>query len=123
MKSLSLTALTIPHWVLPWVVVFGLSAWILGARSLAKASALLLTVSLLAPPLLASWLSTLPVWSMDLLILLMWLMVLNGVVRALFGKSAAGHVTGTYIVRLLDTLLIGPLRVGFRALLRRNPRL
>lgn len=121
MKSFSLATLFLPNWTLPWVVVVGLAAWIMGARALGTAAAILLLSDLVLAPLLAPWLATLPAWTLWLLGALMWLMILRGVIETMFGKSTAGHVTGTYLVRIFDALLLGPFRFVFRLLRGRRP--
>lgn len=117
MKTFSLATFFLPEWALPWVAVLGIAAWIMGARPLALAAAMLLLAELVLAPLLAPWLTTLPVWALLLLGGIMVLMVLHGVVDVLFGKETAGHITGTYLVRLLDALLLGPFRLLGRLLL------
>lgn len=116
MKTFSLATLFLPSWALPWVAVFGLLAWILGARALASAAALVLLADLLLAPLLAPWLQTLPTWVLLLIGGVMVLLVLHSVIDFLFGEDTAGHVTGTYLVRLLDAVLLGPFRLLRRIL-------
>lgn len=111
MKSLTLGTLFLPEWALPWVFVVAIAAWIVGARALATAASLLLMVELVIAPLLAPWLATLPAWVLFLIGALMVLLVLHGVVEFLFGQEAAGHVTGSYLVRLIDFLILGPFRL------------
>ena len=121
MKTFSLATLFLPDWTLPWVAVVGLAAWIMGARALGTAAAILLLSDLVLAPLLAPWLATLPAWTLWLLGALMWLMILRGVIETMFGKDTAGHVTGTYLVRIFDALLLGPLRFVFHLLRGRGP--
>ncbi len=120
-KALSFGTLFLPTWALPWVVVVGLVAWIMGARALGVAAAILLLSDLVIAPLLAPWLATLPAWILWSLEALMWLMILHRVIETLFGKATAGHVTGTYLVRIFDALLLGPFRFVFRLLRGRGP--
>lgn len=117
MKTFSLATLFLPEWALPWVAVFGLLAWILRARALAVASALVLLGELVLAPLLAPWLRTLPTWGLVLIGGVMLLLVLHSILEFLFGKETAAHVSGTYLVRLLDAIFIGPFRL-LRRLLR-----
>ena len=116
MKTFSLATLFLPEWALPWVAVFGLVAWIVGARALGVAAAILLLAELVFAPLLAPWLATLPDWALLLIGGVMVLLVLHGIIDFLFGKEAAGHVSGTYLVRLFDFLLLGPFRLLGRLL-------
>lgn len=112
--ALSPLVLLPPHWVLPWVAVAGLAAAILGARSLAVAAAILVFGDLGFTLLLAPWIATLPVWVPWLLAALMWLLVLQGILATLFGRDVAAHVTGAYLIQILDTLLLAPLRFVIR---------
>ena len=111
MKTFSLATLFLPEWALPWVAVVGLVAWIVGARSLGVAAAILLLAELVLVPLLAPWLATLPDWALFLIAGVMVLLMLHGIIDFLFSKGTAGHVSGTYLVRLFDFLLIGPFRL------------
>lgn len=118
MKTFSLATLFLPEWALPWVAVIGVAAWILGARVLGVAAALLLLTELLLAPLLAPWIATLPTWGLLMLAAALVIVVLHQVIDLLFGKETAGHVTGTYVVRLLDVILLGPIRLLARLLRR-----
>lgn len=111
MKTFSLATFFLPEWALPWLAVFGLVAWIVGARSLGVAAAILLLAELVLAPLLAPWLETLPDWALFLILGVMVLLVFHGVIDFLFGKETAGHVSGTYLIRLFDFLLVGPFRL------------
>jgi hypothetical protein len=116
MKTFSLATLFLPEWALPWVAVFGVAAWIVGARALGAVAAMLLLTELVLAPLLAPWLETLPTWGLLIFAAVMVVVVLHQVVDFLFGREVAGHVTGTYLVRLLDALLLGPFRLLARLL-------
>ena len=116
MKTFSFATLFLPEWALPWVAVVGIAAWILGARALGVAAAMLLLTDLVIAPLLAPWIATLPTWALLMLAGVVSLVVLHQVIDLLFGKEVAGHVTGTYLVRLLDALLLGPFRLLARLL-------
>ena len=116
MKTFSLATLFLPEWALPWVAVFGFVAWIVGARALGVAAAVLLLAELVLAPLLAPWLTTLPDWALLLIGGVMVLLVLHGIIDFLFGKETAGYVSGIYLVRLCDFLLLGPFRLLGRLL-------
>ena len=123
MKTLTFSTLFLPEWALPWVLVFAISAWILGARTLAVAAGLVLLAEWVLAPLLAPWLSTLPAWALVLIGAVMVLMVLQGAIDILFGERVAASVVGTYLVRLLDALMLSPFRLLqwlLRGLLGRN---
>jgi hypothetical protein len=116
MKTLSFSTLFLPEWALPWVFVLAVAAWILGARPLAIAAALILVFEVVVAPLLAPWLATLPTWALLLIGAVMLLMLLHGAIELLFGSKTAGHVTGVYLVRLLDAFTLGPFRLLGRLL-------
>ena len=120
MKSFSLATLFLPAWALPWIGLIGVLALIVGARGLAGAAGMILVVELIVAPLMAPWLATLPTWVLLIMGAVMVLTVVHGVIDFLFGKEAAGHVSGTYLVRLLDLLLLGPFRLLGRLLHVRN---
>lgn len=117
MKAFTLGTLFLPEWALPWVFIVGIGAFIVGARALAISAAVLLTAEFILAPLMAPWLSTLPTWVLLLMGGVVLLLVLHGVIDFLFGKETAGHVSGTYLVRLIDFLLLGPFRL-LKAILR-----
>ena len=121
MKGVSIATLFLPEWSLPWVLLFGIAAWILGARATGVAAVLLVAAEFVLPPLLEPWLTTLPDWAILLIGGVLLLVVLHDVVDFLFGKETAGHVTGTFLVRLLDALLLSPFRLLGRLLGWRRP--
>lgn len=116
MKTLSFSTLFLPEWALPWVLVLAITAWILGARPLAIAAAFIFAFEVIVAPLLAPWLATLPTSALVLIGAVMALMVFRGAIELLFGKETAGHATGVYLVRVLDALTLGPLRLLGRLL-------
>ena len=107
----SLATLSLPEWAQPWVAIGGLIAWVVGARALGMVAAILLLAPFLAP-----WLTTLPDWVLWLSGGVMLLLVLHSVIYLLFGKETAGHVSGSYLIRLFDFLLLGPFRLLRRLL-------
>jgi hypothetical protein len=116
MKTLSFSTLFLPEWALPWVLVFAIAAWILGARPLAMVAAFIFLFEVIVSPLLAPWLATLPTPALLLIGVVMALMLFHGAIELLFGKKTAGHVTGVYLVRLLDAFTLGPFRLLGRLL-------
>lgn len=116
MKLLGLSVF-LPGWALPWVVVAAVAAFIIGARRLGIALAILLVMDQVAAPLLAPVLAELPWWVLALVTLVVVLLVVHGLIAAVFGAEAAGHFTGTWLVRITDLLIIGPFR-AIRYLLR-----
>ncbi len=119
MKSLSLATLFLPEWALPWMVVLAIGALVVGARGLAATAAGVVFADLVLAPLLAPWIAAVPVWALVPILIVFGFVVLNAVLTFFFGPEAGGHVTGTYLVRLFDLILLGPFRL-LRALLRRR---
>lgn len=117
MNRLQGLALLMPEWMLPWVAVAAVAAWILGARRAAIALGLFFAMDVLVAPALAPWLAEQPAWALALLTLAMGLMMLQGLLTFLFGRGATDHFVGTWLVRIVDLLLLGPFRVVL-ALLR-----
>jgi hypothetical protein len=116
MKTLTFSTLFLPEWALPWVLVLAIAAWILGARALAIGAGLILLFEVLIAPLLAPWLSTVPAWGLVLIGVFMALLILHAAIELLFGDKTAGHVSGVYLVRLFDGLMLGPFRLLARLL-------
>lgn len=116
MKTLTFSTLFLPEWALPWVLVLAIAAWILGARALAIGAGLILLLEVLIAPLLAPWLSTVPAWGLVLIGVFMALLILHAAIELLFGDKTAGHVSGVYLVRLFDGLMLGPFRLLARLL-------
>lgn len=117
MTSFSLATLFLPEWALPWMVVLAITALVVGARGLAGMAAGVVAADLVLAPLLAPWIDALPDWALAPILVVFGLMVLNSALAFLFGREAAGHVTGTLLMRLFDLILLGPFRL-LRALLR-----
>jgi hypothetical protein len=120
--TFSFATLFLPEWALPWIVVLAVAAWILGARALAGVAIAVVIADVVIAPLLAPWIEALPTWAFVLILVVFALTVINGLLVLLFGREAAGQVTGTYLVRLIDFIFLGPfrlLRFLVRAILRR----
>ncbi len=117
MNSLSFATLFLPDWALPWMVVLAIAAWILRARALAGLAALIVLADVVIGPLVAPWLDAIPLWALLPLLPIIGLLLLHGLIVAAFGPETAGQVTGTYLVRLLDLIFLGPFRL-IRFLLR-----
>jgi hypothetical protein len=117
MKTFSLATLFLPEWA-PTVggCVRRRRLDCRGESPWGAVAAMLLLTELVLAPLLAPWLETLPTWGLLIFAAVMVVVVLHQVVDFLFGREVAGHVTGTYLVRLLDALLLGPFRLLARLL-------
>ena len=111
MNSLQLALFFIPEWALPWIAVIGAAAWILEIRSIAFMAGVVLFIEFILAPILAPIIMILPNWALFLLSATVVLSLLSGAITFLFGKEAAGHVVGTYIVRVIDLSLFGPFRL------------
>ena len=116
MKTLSFSTLFLPEWALPWVLVVAIAAWILGARPLAMVAALILVFEIVIFPLLAPWLEIIPTAVLLLVAPIIALMLFQSAITLFFGKRTAGNVTGVYLVRLLDALMLSPFRLIGRLL-------
>jgi len=118
MNGLATFGIFLPVWMMPWLVVGAIAAWIVGAYRLAVGLSIFVTADLLLVPLLKPYLTTLPAWVLALITILLVLMVIHGLLVVTFGREAAGNFTGTWLVRIGDLLLLGPLR--FIGILLRN---
>lgn len=111
MNRLSVVFWLLPEWLFPWLAVGAAAAWILGARRIALSMALLLTGLVVLPPLLAPVIGQLPGWVLWLLSALMVLLLVQGIISAIFGPVVAGHFTAVWLIRVCDFLLLGPFRL------------
>lgn len=123
MNNLTLVTLFLPEWALPWIMVLAVAAWILGARALAGIAMMVVITDVVLAPLLTPWIESLPLWAMVLMLIVFGVSILLGGLSMLFGREAIGHLTGTYLVRFFDLILIGPFRLLgwlFRVVARRR---
>lgn len=111
MRHLHELGLFIPEWMIPWCVVAAIGAAILGWSRIATSLSLFVAVDVLVWPLLEPWLDQLPVWALVLGAILLPLLVVHSLIALVFGEAAAGQFTGTWLVRIADALLLGPLRM------------
>ena len=110
-------SLFVPGWAIPWLVVLTIAAWIVGAKQFALGLTVLLIMDQVVAPLLEPYLATLPTWVLALVTATVILLVIHGLIVMIFGKEAAAHFTGTWLVRISDLLILGPFRM-IRVLLR-----
>jgi hypothetical protein len=110
MKALGLSVF-IPEWALPWIAVAAVGSFILGANRMGTSLIALLVLDIVVAPLLAPVLAGIPLWALLLLLVVVALLTVHGVITAVFGHEAAGHFTGTWLVRIGDLLLLGPFRL------------
>ncbi len=102
------TSLLLPDALTPWFAVGAVSAAVLGWQNIARGLAVLPLVNWIVLPLLDPFIDMLPLWVLLVIVPIAALMFLHAVVATLFGREAAGHVVGTYLVRLIDGLLLIP---------------
>jgi hypothetical protein len=87
-----------------WCLVGALGAHILGATRIAWLLALPPAWRWLIAPMIQPLLDQLPLWLVAVVSILFVLALLRGGLVLLVGRDAAGHVFGTWIVRLVDAL-------------------
>lgn len=106
-QGLALFAL---EWLTVWFAVAAVGAFILGFR---RAGAALMgwpIIDWIVLPLVDPIIDQMPAWAVAALVVVVGLVMLQGLLSLLFGPEAVGHVVGTYLVRLIDFLLLGPFR-------------
>lgn len=122
MSGLPTAFLFLPGWALPWVAVAAAAAWIIGARRMGFVLAALVGAELVLPPLVEPWLETLPLWILVLGGLTLLLLVAHDLIAFVFNRKVAAHVTAEWLIRLVDFVMLGPLRLLWRLLRRLSGR-
>jgi len=107
----------LPDWMTAWFAVGAMVAAILGMNRLAPALALAPLLDWILVPLAWALLPVVPVWVVLPALLILGFLALHGTVKSLFGAETAGQVTGTYLVRFVDAVLLLPITI-VRALAR-----
>lgn len=107
MRSLIIFA---PEWLTVWFAAAAAGALILGFKQTAYALMAWPVIDWIVLPIFEPVIDQQPAWVAAVIIAVISLIILQGLLALVFGKEAAGHVIGTYLVRLLDLLFIGPLR-------------
>ena len=106
----------LPDWTLPWFAAGAAFAFLFRYRRLSLALALIPVVRLLIAPAVWSRLPTLPAWLVPILAVGFALYILHRLVALVFGREAAGHLTGSILfsgaVLLLRTSIAGIARLS-----------
>jgi len=103
----------LPDWIVFYLAIAGGGAIILGHRRLGIGLLIPAFLRWLVFPLLAPQLHFLP-WPLVVVALPVigvfgGLLVLDKIMSFVYGPRAGGHVTGTYLVRVLDAIALGTL--------------
>ncbi len=102
--------LLVPEWVLPWIVLAAAVAYLVGALRLSLALGLIPVVKLILAPVLAPYFWQLPVWLLPAVVLLLFLLVLQGIVSLVFGRETAGQFVGAILMRCCEWPIVALLR-------------
>lgn len=108
--------LLLPEWVVAWFAVGALVAAILGQQRLAFGLGLVPLIDWVLIPVLLPLIDQVPLVVLLPVLALIAITILHGIVQVLFGRETAGQVTGTYLVRLIDTTIRFPFRLLRRLL-------
>ena len=115
----------LPDWIVLYLAVAGVCAYLLSARRLALSLATPAVLRWMVYPLVRPLLDQIPVVLLvvaSLLVLVFSALQSLGVVlKWFYGSEAGGHVTGTYLVRIIDASARGLmfcLALPFRLLAR-----
>mgnify|MGYP001767662494 CR=1 FL=1 len=114
----------LPDWLTVWFVVAAVGAFILGFTRAGLALLVLPAIDWIVLPAVEPLIDHLPPWALVLLLIVIGLAILHGVLTAMFGREAVGHASGTYLVRLIDFVVLSPFRVVrwlVALLVRRKP--
>ncbi len=104
------TGWLLPDWIFPWIGVVAVCGWILGLRRTAVVFGLVWAGHHLMALFLPHLLDRLPWWAWALIAFLAPLLLIHQFIRLLFGESAAGQFTGTWLLRIGDRILAAPFR-------------
>lgn len=99
-----------PEWLTVWFAVAAVGAFILGFRRAGMALLGWPIIDWIVLPIVDPIIDQLSGWAAAAVVVVVGLVMLQGLLSLLFGREAVGHVVGTYIVRLIDFLLLGPIR-------------
>jgi hypothetical protein len=99
-----------PEWLTVWFAIAAVGAFILGFRRAGMALMGWPIIDWIVLPAIDPIIDQLPGWAVAALLVVVALLMLQGALSLLFGPEAVGHVIGTYLVRLIDVLLLGPFR-------------
>lgn len=108
----------LPDWIIEWLAIAAGVSVILRAYRIAGLLAFPVFVRWVAWPTAKPFYDSIPEWQKFLIIALVGLIVLQGLIRLVFGREATGHFTGTMLVRLFDLVFFGPFRSIRKVILR-----
>ena len=100
-----------PDWLTVWFLVAAAGAFILGAKAAGYSLMAWPILDWIVLPIFEPAIDQLPLMWVAVIGAVITLIILQGLLSLVFGKEAAGHVIGTYLVRLLDLLFVGPFRL------------
>ena len=110
MNLLAVFSVFAPDWLSIWFAVGAIGVWILRLQRIAVALAVIPFGDWVLAPLLQPAINEMPTsWLVGVLALI-GLVCVRAVLELVIGNEGAGHVLGTYTVRLLDFLIVGPFR-------------
>ncbi len=114
MSGFSLATLYLPEWAVPWVAVFAVAAWIVGARALATAAVVVLLAEFFLAPLLEPWIVMAPLWLLFLLMGVVALTVEYDVIALIFNRKIADQIVADQLSWLGKSVFLAPFRLlGF----------
>ncbi len=108
LQSLSLL---IPEWLTIWFAVAAVGAFILGFKRAGVALLGLPIIDWIVLPFVEPVIDQLPPWALVTFLILGGLVLLHGLLTAVFGRDTVGHASGTYLVRLIDFIVLTPFRI------------
>ena len=110
MNFITLASLFAPEWLSIWFAVVAAGLFSLGFRRAAMILAIWPVVDWVVVPLLQPAIDELPLSWLLVILVLVAIATIRAVLELVIGHEGSGHVTGTYIVRLLDFILLAPFR-------------
>jgi hypothetical protein len=123
MRHLHEIGMFFPEWLIPWIGVAAVATAILGLKRLAVSFGSFVAFDVFVMPWIKPWFEQLPPWVSIPAIVVFALLVIYALIALVFGEGVAsqaiGQVIGTWLVRLLDVMILGPfylLRWLFRLL-------
>ncbi len=103
-------AILAPEWLTMWFAVAAVGAFILGFNRTGTALLGWPIIDWIVLPIIEPVIDQLPGWVVAVIVAVIALVMLQGILSLLFGRAAVGHVVGTYLVRLIDLVFLGPFR-------------
>ncbi|GEM_PF-7035112 len=117
-----------PDWIVVWLAVAGGCAFILGIHRAGIVLMFPALVRFVVLPNFAPMLDQVPVAPLLILIPIILvfggILLLQSIVRPIYGETAGGYVAGSYLVRVFDSIgrgIVALVSLPFRFLRRRRP--